>query len=295
MIADSMQLRPGRLGRWLARRQQRWTQARIARWAARNAAFVQRHGLAPMTFAPDGRITVRADNGSELLYDPAIRRSAIDVERNHTWEPRYTELLLEQLPADGVFLDCGANCGWFTLAAGRSSPEVRVHAFEPVPATFGLLAGNVALNGLANVTVNNRGLWHEPTELRFTCDRGPKNHIVTGEPNRPVQTVLCIRLDDYVAEKGLARVDLIKCDVEGAELPALRGARGLLERFGPTIMIELTVHRAKRFDYHPAEVFDLLAGLGYGYSIITEADEVRPASGDVEADLATGHNFLFRK
>jgi hypothetical protein len=70
-------------------------------------------------------------------------------------------------------------------------------------------------------------------------------------------------LDAYAAARNVARVDLIKIDVEGAELGVLQGAANLLARDHPLLHLEVSYGWARAFGYGPAEVVAFLAGLGY--------------------------------
>jgi hypothetical protein len=69
--------------------------------------------------------------------------------------------------------------------------------------------------------------------------------------------------DDFVARERIKRVDLIKCDVEGAELFVLRGAAQVIERDKPIVFLEMLRKWARQFDYHPNDIIGLLAASGY--------------------------------
>ena len=278
---------------WSHARRRRRALRRLQGWADRNRDFVRRWGLSTFCFRNDGEIVVQARNGLWMRYLPEIKRSALGVERVGQWEPQETQLVLDRLSPQSVFLDIGANCGWFTLCVARQFPTVAVHAFEPVPLNFQTLQFNIQLNGIHNVQANNLGLWDSASELHFTKDLGPMNHI-TPQATASSVSVRCIELDQYVKQAALTRVDFIKCDVEGAELHVLRGAKQTLEHFKPTVLLESEYGPSKKFGYTPLDVVQFLLERGYRYSIITDQG-VRPAGQSLPQDLALGRNILFEK
>lgn len=149
------------------------------------------------------------------------------------------------LPPEGVVVDAGANLGLVSLGLAPLVPRGRVHAFEPLGSIFPCLAANLAADPLGNAEPVNLALGAAPGELALF--EGPNfaagSHVVTpshlnaGElAARPVRATT---LDLFAAERGLARLDLLKLDVEGHELAVLAGAAAALERFRPVVYVEL--------------------------------------------------------
>lgn len=144
----------------------------------------------------------------------------------------------------GNFVDIGAHIGSWTLIMARHAHHVT--AFEPQKMRYYQLCGNIAINGLENVTAYNMGLAsaeRSGTSLPLTKygdDTGSSTlrpdvvekttHAVNG-----VETIQLKCLDDF----ELDSLSLIKIDVEGFELEVLRGAEKTLQRCRPTIMLEL--------------------------------------------------------
>jgi hypothetical protein len=129
--------------------------------------------------------------------------------------------------------------------------------------------------------------------LHFTSNLGPRNFI-TPEAGASSVSIRCIELDQYVRQAALTRVDFIKCDVEGAELHVLRGAKRTLEKFQPTVLLENEDRLTQAFGYTPADVVQFLLDRGYGYSVITE-EGPQCAGESIPRDLALGRDFLFEK
>lgn len=181
--------------------------------------------------------------------------------------------LFDRLAQPGmVVVDAGANIGQYSLIAGRRvGSSGYVHAFEPVPGNARRLEAHIARNGLSGVVRANRlALWDDERMLtmhltRVDRQKGNATNFSAGESPDAVETVVCQarRLDDYAREVGFNRFDLLKIDVEGAELRALRGAGDLLERFRPTILMEVNREAATTTDAGLESLWEFLRPLGY--------------------------------
>ena len=130
------------------------------------------------------------------------------------------------------------------IARELAANEGTVHAFELNPEQADMLRHNAALNHLANVVVNQLGLWSDDsTELALHGDDSFASPKSVGG-SRPDQ-VNTLTVDTYLKRRGVDRIDLIMLDIEGGELDALRGAEGQLTRpagEAPSIVFE--VHRS---------------------------------------------------
>lgn len=150
------------------------------------------------------------------------------------------EALGEVLHDGATYWDVGSHAGFFALAAARRvGPSGRVHAFEPSEPNRTRLLGNVRANGLTNVEVHGEAvtdrsgvatLFSHPSTSMWT--------IVEGKGSDPAAEVPCTTLDELGSKLGAP--DVIKIDVEGAELAVLKGGAELLERDHPTVVIELS-------------------------------------------------------
>ncbi|HEX4961545.1 MAG TPA: FkbM family methyltransferase [Thermoanaerobaculia bacterium] len=198
-------------------------------------------------------------------------------------------------PGD-VVVDAGANTGYYTLLFSRlAGARGKVHAFEPVPPTFALLTACVAKGrGTGNVVLNSSAL----------AERGGQVSLFVPGPDLGQASLAChtagswqgagevtghssvaVTLDDYAAR--LTALDFLKCDVEGAELPALRGGKAALRRFSPLLAIEVCPDWTAAFSYRPEDVVRFLASLGYDKFLLV-AETLRPLL-DPERELAALH------
>ena len=141
-------------------------------------------------------------------------------------------------PGD-IVLDCGAHVGTFVSQA-LSRGAARVIAIDPDPTQVECLRRNFAKEiDEGRVTVVPKGVWS--SEGMMTLSIGSQHSGVSslvGEAGEETVEVPVVRIDRLVAELGLARVDFIKLDIEGAEREALRGAVQVLKKYRPRLMID---------------------------------------------------------
>jgi FkbM family methyltransferase len=181
---------------------------------------------------------------------------------------RFMQSLLR--PGD-VAIDGGANIGLFTLlAAAEVGQHGRVIACEPSPTTMGLLRTNVDRNRFSWVELHEVALAAEPGHLQlrvFTPGSGFSSFAPQDTSSGSEVEVEVTTLDD-VAGEVLDRLKLVKLDVEGAELRALRGATQVIERARPDFIVELEPEHLERQGGSIAEVQELFHDAGYvGYAI----------------------------
>jgi FkbM family methyltransferase len=210
---------------------------------------------ATFDLADVGRVTL--DLGIEVLqhvYWAGLSRDDAAIVR----------LARAVLPRDGVFVDVGANVGLHTLAVAAHVADGAVVAFEPHPINHRLLVHNLEQNRLRHVAAENLGLAEAAATLTGTSPAGGGNWSMASHGDYRFEARL-VRLDDYLRDHPLPRLDLMKIDVEGAEVRALRGARQTIERFHPLIVFEVCPSWLTKMQTSVDELFAEL--LGHGYSI----------------------------
>ncbi len=176
-------------------------------------------------------------------------------------------------------LDIGAHHGYYTLLASRRvGSEGRVVAFEPSPREREALRQHVKLNRCGNVLVEGLALGSENKEAEFYVVQGSQTGC--NSLRRPLiesttvaRKVQVKRLDDWMKERKIERVDFIKLDVEGGELEVLQGAEQLLERRSrprPVVLAEVQDLRTGPWGYPAKEIIEYLRAKGYEWFGIAE-------------------------
>jgi FkbM family methyltransferase len=142
-------------------------------------------------------------------------------------------------PGD-IVLDCGASDGDFSrqaLAAGAR----QVVAIEISPSSAECIRRNLAAEMAAGrAIVYPKGVWNQDDTLMLNVDDtnfAANSVVMHTEASHPSVMVPLTTIDKLVAELNLPRVDFIKMDIEGAEVPALAGAHDTLARFKPRLAI----------------------------------------------------------
>ena len=181
-------------------------------------------------------------------------------------EPEQLALALSLLPEDGIVFDIGANVGLYSLLLANKAK--RVFAFEPFPRNIEYLSRIIALNNLQNVTIVPCAI-SDRTDL-FSFESGDNCALghLSEAGDQPVVAVSC----DVFIEKFKSIPDLIKIDVEGAEVSVLQGARIILTEKKPTIL--LSIHS----DTLRQDCLSLLKEIGYSNILPINTKDIETAT-----------------
>lgn len=177
--------------------------------------------------------------------------------------------LINGLPPSGVFVDVGANVGNYSvLAARRCGDKGVVVAFEPVAETYSRLVRHVAMNEVPGVVTFNAAVGRAEGVVQMVSGEDSGLNFVgggatpAGERGPPTRMVA---LDDCLpALIGEREIDLMKIDVEGAELGVLQGAERLLRaRRVKRLFVEIVPSCLTRFGTQPEDIWEFLEQRGY--------------------------------
>jgi FkbM family methyltransferase len=236
----------------------------------------------------DCRLPLRARLGNGLSLDVVWRDHVSEsIMRHGYYEPETVALFERFLRPGMVVLDVGGHIGQYTLVASQLvGPAGQVHSFEPDPETFAWLRRNTELNALSNVSVNQIALSDSAGTQTFyfatTHDIGANSLAEPLNFSGRKAEVQCLPLDDYLRERGVSRVHLVKMDVEGAEMAVLAGGERLFsnpER--PMLIMEFEEKRQRAFGRSCREMGGWLVDHGYDlYRIGARLDPYTPSDAD---------------
>lgn len=192
------------------------------------------------------------------------------------YEKPVGDMLQQRLQPGSIFIDAGANIGYFSLLAAKQATQGRVIAIEPVSATYKALKENIALNKFTNIEALNLAVG-DKEEIRtiYLSDTANTGMASFQQPYNyagETETVNTVTIDNLVEKLQLPKVDMVKIDVEGNELAVLKGMTQTIEKCKPTILLELNPHTLLRFGHTPADVLSFITSLYYEPFILSEKE-----------------------
>ncbi len=212
---------------------------------------------------PNGDVIVQFEHYRELIGSPHKKWSPNDwINRYGYYEKGGTEAVQRLLRPGDTAVDVGANMGYYTMMmASLVGPGGRVLAFEPVGSVSRYLEESVKLNGFTNVELFAMCLGAEDATLSF--DRRTYRLNVSGsQPDQEIQVPVRL-FDTMAAGLGIARLTLVKIDVEGAEMDVLQGMRHTVAEHRPHLILEIHPHMIAEFGHRTEELLSLLEAWGY--------------------------------
>jgi FkbM family methyltransferase len=158
--------------------------------------------------------------------------------------------------------DIGANVGYFSLLASNNvkSGIGKVYAFEPITKTYERALHNIRLNNYTNIQLLQIAISDKNGLL--TINVGNEENWGMSSVNRhnylsgTEETISCQTLDTFVEQHNIHSVDVIKMDIEGSELRALRGMVDAINRFRPSVLIEVLDEHLNKSGGTKEEVFE---------------------------------------
>lgn len=218
------------------------------------------------------------------------RHVSLCIREDGVWEPFETSLMLSLLRPGDVFIDVGANIGYFSvLAASVVGAQGAVFAFEPEPDNYRLLQANAELNRLEHcITAVEAALSDVAGEgqLFLSEDNLGDHQVYAGDDQRSSLPIALCNGSQYF-EGRLQRLDLLKVDTQGSEFQVIAGLMPLLESLDqkPRIIIELTPHSLRLAGASGRALIELLATLGQPFWIIDHIEHRLAASSAEELAL----------
>lgn len=210
------------------------------------------------------------------LYLPARDEGVSDSLRfEKSWEPEVTAAFHQVIRTGMTVVDVGANIGYHALLAARlAGPGGRVAAFEPDLDNIVLLNRNIAFNRCGNITVYPYAVGANLQYARISLcpsNTGAHSTAISHGPEGEARRVVMVSLDEFLEPE--LHPDVLKIDIEGGELAALEGMKGLLRgKKLKTIFIECHPQILAQLGKNPEDVLGILRPYGFTIRQLDQVD-----------------------
>lgn len=261
----------------------------VARAAARTAGVsrILRRTVGPLA----GRFVFNSTAGSDRPLVIQGHKMFLATEGRYPspdmvvdrYEQATTSLFRQLLKPGMVVVDIGAHVGYFSLLAAKLvGPEGKVYAFEPEPSNHLLLLRNIEINNYTTIRAQRKAVSNRSGSMDLflsALDSGSHSlHAAGARGVTGTARVEATTLDAFLEAEGWPKVDLIKIDVEGAEVAVLEGMRQLLDqRRGLKLVVEFCPLLLQSAGVSPSALPDKLASLGFAVHVIDDKRGVLPA------------------
>jgi FkbM family methyltransferase len=251
--------------------------------------------------------------GSKIYINPkeesySMRKTLEAYANNLIHEKATTDLFEKAVKNGDVIIDLGANIGYFSLLAAKLVGENgRVYSFEPEPKNFSYLKKNIEINNYNWVEPFQKAVSDKNGKTKlFICEYETGHHTINQNegikayrpqakvnPDNFVE-VETVALDDFFKDKGF-RIDVIKMDVEGAELLALGGMDKILRaNQNIKLFVEFFPLLMEKMGSSPHEFIRKFLK-DYGFSIFVIPDDYNAMSGKMKEIKSVEEIIDFRK
>jgi len=194
------------------------------------------------------------------------------IFKNRIWEPFETSVIVNHLKKGDVFLDIGANIGYFSVVASTLvGASGKVIAYEPDEKNFRLLEKNIAVNGLTNTRLFNAAVSDRSSSgYIYLCEDNEGDHRIydCGE-GRERTGIEIVHGNDHIP-RVTDRLDFIKIDTQGSEAHILRGMDKVIQanKDHLAMVIEFWPHGLKQSGASGGELLDMISAFDFDLSMI---------------------------
>ena len=219
---------------------------------------------------PSGTVRIKITKSTSIkLRTNQTSHITRELYWNNPLEFEYTSIFIEIIKEFKTFWDVGANIGYYSILGCKINPTLEVEAFEPSMGPMIYLSENSKLNDVQNqILVHSTALSDRSGNIEFyqiVNPKFPKILNLSGEHNIGTKKNMLSRKTNVMASpiddirKDTPPIDLIKIDVEGAEVQVLKGGLQTLKKDRPIIICEVL------FNLNEPELNSIMKGLNYAF------------------------------
>lgn len=239
---------------------------------------------------------IRYQSGQGLIYELDLEVAGNrdffflgKYEADVTW-------VIENFLGDGdVVIEAGIDVGIHTgFMAKKVSTRGFVHAFDPLPSAIEDTRRHLSLNKLMNVVLNQTAVGEqEGKAIIYSFYNLPRAHSSLknlGINHNKAQDCTVITIDDYVFDRHIGELKLIKLDIEGSEMAAVKGAMRSILNMRPLVVIEANDITSKEFGYQPKDIKEWFEKFSYDCFVLRRTKWINVIQ---EEEIKHGDNMLF--
>lgn len=178
-------------------------------------------------------------------------------------EPMEFHFLDKFLSKEMICIDIGSNIGMYSLFMAKRAGLVI--AFEPQISTWQKLNQSISANGIENIININKAISNKNQKivLKLVDDDSARAFTVTAEENDEEDLIEAIKLDDYLEQNPIERLDFIKIDTDGSEDQVLKGSELTLKKYRPVIQVEILEEFSIRHEIKHFRFEDFFSSCSY--------------------------------
>jgi len=234
--------------------------------------------------------------GSKIFVDTRDLALAPHLLLDGAWEMWITGAMTSFLKEDSVFLDVGANFGWYSLYA-KSCGVSEIHAFEPNPNLIELLSSSFEINGLREpqsfLHPFALGDVDALLDMRVTTKRLGDATLLLDRPDQDSTQAVQVRVLDEVYKPQPGKSHVLKVDVEGFEPRVIFGAQKLLQVPRTTAFVEY--HADPLGKTRLQEMLDLFDGFEYSMCHVQHSGLLQPLTRETLEQVPEADMLCFRR
>lgn len=196
-----------------------------------------------------------------MIIDPSVDRGVeLSLHETGTYEKGILDFIKKNFQKEGCFVDVGANIGLMSIFVAKNFPTSRVVSFEAHPVTKSILDDNIELNQIHNILVHPIALSNVAGNVmiydNWEVNRGGASIKFNTGTSSGI-AVKCAALDEFPE----LNPTIIKIDVEGAEWDVLQGAKEVIQRCKPILIIEIS--KSRDASDETESIFQFIQGFGF--------------------------------
>ncbi len=225
-------------------------------------------------------------NGYNMFVIPNDKGISLELLLFKTHEPLTTKLTTKELRNGMVCVDIGSNIGYYALLESKIvGKNGKIFAIEPSPENFNYLNNNLKLQNFSNTETHQIAIGNQDGTAKLTVgNKSNHSKVITEYQTIPngldVISVPIKKLDTFVQEQNISKIDFVRMDVEGFELNVIEGMKNVLRKLRPMIQVE--VHKKFLGAKNTKKLLEIFKDEGYDIKHYVPKDMEYPFIGNMK-------------